>query len=89
MADGYYRIRGISAIDVNNISVEKYGSRDKPPNGRTSENREEKRRYHEVQAEKEMNIKVNQKQKIKEFSLQEHMEIMSWNGRKMNSLLKQ
>ena len=44
MADGYYQILGISAIDVNNMSVEKYGSRDKPPNGRTGENREDKRR---------------------------------------------
>ena len=89
MTDGYYQIRGISAIDVNNMSVEKYGSRDKPPNGRANENREEKRKYRDIQVEKEVNIKVTKDNIRKEFSLQEHMEIMNWNGRKMNTLLNQ
>ena len=84
-----YRINGITAIDVNSMSVAKYGEKEKSSGGGYQQNQQEKRKYKEIHEEKELHIQEEGTKKRKEYSLQEHMQFMIWMGKKNIVMINQ
>lgn len=80
-------INGISPIDVNSMSVQKYGEHDRPTADHGGRKEESRKKYRTVQEKIAENTK---QEKIirKDRSLQEHMQFMIWIGQKNKTILQ-